>query len=110
MRGMLNGPHAADVLHRVVVRVVQAQSARRAAVAQVTVAAQAVRAEAEAVSAHRQARHAVVRLRERLAHDHARVVVAREVASQPSAACPASGPSMQPTPLSSIPPPMPAAE
>ena len=68
MRGMLNGRRAADVLLHVVVPVVQERSAPQAVEVLATVVAQAVLAEPVAVSARRQARHAVLRLPERLAH------------------------------------------
>lgn len=81
MPAMPNGPHAADVLPRVVVRVVQERSARPATEVRVTVAARAALAEPEeqeAVSAHHPAHRAVVRLQERLARGHVQVAVARE--------------------------------
>ena len=67
---MPNGQRAADVLLHVAVLVVQVPSAPRVAAAPVTVAARAVLAEPVAVSVHRSVHHAVVRLRESLAHVH----------------------------------------
>ena len=67
---MPSGQRAADVLLHVAVLVVQVPNAPQVAAAPVMVAARAVLAEPVAVSVHRSAHHAVVRLRESLAHVH----------------------------------------
>ena len=83
MLAMQNGPHVAVARLRVVVRVVRERSARRAALARATVVARAVLAEPAAVSVHRPAHRAPVRLRVRLVRVHVRVAGARE-ADRPS--------------------------
>ena len=79
---MPNGQRAVDVRHHVAAPVVQVQGAHPAAAVQATVAARAAQAALAglgALSVHRPAHHAAVRLRVRLARGHAPVAVARAV-------------------------------